>query len=243
MNVDPIELLDILEPPAGWSERTDLEADPVAAAILERVLADDGSNVVDFMAARRRRRGIGGAIVVAALVAGGAVAAVWSRTPEEASRVTCWSEAVVPPLQRAEAAWDGRAHPVDICASQWEDGAFAGIEVPGELEACVNDRATVVVVPGDDAVCERLGYSEYTATLDERTLAINDARDSLRETFRDRCVPVDAATQTARKTLDDFGLDDWTITVADAQRADETCATVALNALTSNANVVPIPPG
>ena len=40
MSADPVQLLDRLAPPEGWSEPTDLDTDPVAAAILERVFAD-----------------------------------------------------------------------------------------------------------------------------------------------------------------------------------------------------------
>jgi len=62
MSPDPLQLFDRLEPPLAWSARADLDADPVAARILERVVADD-CNVISLQAARRRRRGV--AVVVA----------------------------------------------------------------------------------------------------------------------------------------------------------------------------------
>jgi len=119
MNADPVHVLERLGPPPGWSERTDIDADPVAARILDRVLTDSG-NVLSLDAARRRSIGsaIGGAIVVGALATGGAVAALWHHSPDQTRPASCWSEAAREPTTVVGLRWDGAGHRAVLCASQ-----------------------------------------------------------------------------------------------------------------------------
>jgi hypothetical protein len=229
MNADPVELLDRLGPPDGWSAHTDLDTDPVAAQLLGRVFAHTG-NVVSLDAARRRRRGIGGAIVVAALVAGGAVAAVWNRSPQETRRVACWSEAVAPPEQRAEVAWDARTDPIELCAGEWSGGRFGAIAPPAELRACVTANNTAAVIPGESDVCDTLGLADYSANIDRPALVVNDAQRELDQLFfvTENCVPLTDSEEVIKGVLDRFGLSGWTIQIADTTDVDEACATVLL---------------
>ena len=240
MSGDPLRIFDELEPPAGWSEPTDLDADPVAAAILDRVFADT-SNVISLDAARRRRRGIAGAIVVAALVTGGAVAAIWNRSPQQTDRVACWSEAELPPDQLVGVAWDGLSHPIDLCSQKWESGSFeAATPVPDELQACVTDSEMAAVIPGDARICDALGFAEYVPPpADDPALAVNQAQRELGRTLIMSCLKPAAAEAEIRRILVRNGLSGWTITVDGTFSAAEPCASVALEPETTTAFVRP----
>ena len=244
MSADPVQLLDRLSPPDGWAEPTDVETDPVAAQILERVFADEGTNVVSIDAARRRRRrGIGGAIVVAALITGGAVAAIWNRSPEEARRAFCWSEAASPPEEVVVLAWNGRTDPVALCADEWSAGTFESSEPPGDLEGCVTDEDAAAVIPGGSGVCDALGFAQLEAVVNETTLAISDAQSELDRLFRPGiCETRAIAEEETKRVLDAYGLSGWTITIAGTFSADETCATVFLVRELSTAVVNSRPP-
>lgn len=231
MSADPVQLLDRLSPPDGWSDRTDLDADPVAAAILERVLSDDGSNVVSLDAARRRRRrGIGGAIVVAALVAGGAVAAVLQRSPQETRQMACWSNAAFPPDDLIALSWDGQADPVSMCADQWTEGAFGAAAPDPELTACTTAEGIAAVMPGDIDVCDELGLAEFSPPpIDDQALAVNRAASALNRRFNAAtCEPIAVAVRETPGILEEYGLSGWTVKIVDTFRDDETCATVTL---------------
>lgn len=241
MSADPVQLLDRLSPPPGWSERTDLDADPVAAQILDEVFAGD-RNVISLDAARRRRRGIGGAFVVAALVAGGAVAAIWNRTPAETARVSCWSEAVEEPATVLGLPWDGQADPATMCAAEWSAGAFRGSPQPDELEMCVTDGGIIAVVPGARGTCDDLGLDEFAPTpADGDGPSVIELQRQLDRAFNaDTCQPPGRVQEETRQTLDDVGLSGWTI-VAGAVGADEPCGTVFLVPERAEAIVLAVP--
>lgn len=227
MSADPIALLDRLSPPPGWSERTDLDADPVAAQILDQVFAGD-RNVISLDDARRRRRGIGGAIVVAALVAGGAVAAIWNRTPSETARVSCWSEAVADPPEVLGLPWDGQSDPATMCADEWSSGVFRGSPPPDELEMCVTENNIVAVIPGAPGACGELGLDEFSPSPDDSDPSVIELQRRLDRAFNNEtCQPPDRVMEETRTVLDEVGLNGWSI-IAGAESADEPCATVLL---------------
>ncbi len=242
MNVDPIEMFDRLEPPEGWSEPTDIDNDPVAAQILERVFAE-GGNVISLDAARRRRRAIGGAVVVAALVAGGAVAAIWNRRPDTSNVVSCYSDAALEPAVAVQIGWDGETDPAELCAPEWSTGALGVLSPADELRVCVTGDGVAAVIPGGDELCDELGLTEY-APPSPRDLAqaVTDADRELREIFlpSNRCVPPSEAEPETKRVLDKFGLSGWTITIAGTFSADEPCASVALDIETTTAFVRPV---
>lgn len=240
MSADPVELLDRLAPPEGWSERTDLDADPVAADILQRVF--DG-NVVSLDAARRRRRrGIGGAVVVAAVVAGGAVAALLGRDAEEARALTCWKEAVNPPAEQSAVAWNGVDEPVDVCLEEWAAGRFSMFPPPAPLRACVDDNGVVVVVPGEFGTCDDLGFAEFSLNVDEEALAVARVTVELDERFNPQtCRSTDDAEEETATVLEHFGLSGWTVVVAGTSSADEPCAVVSLIPQEAEAVITTIP--
>ncbi len=240
MSADPLRIFDALEPPAGWGDPTDLDADPVAATILERVFTDT-SNVVSLDAARRRRRGIAGAIVVAALVTGGAVAAVWNRSPQQTNRVACWSDAELPPDKLVGVAWDGLIHPVDLCSEKWADGEFeAPTPPPDRLQVCVTDSELAAVIPGDSDTCDRLGFAEYAPpAAEDVALAVNRAQRELGRALATSCLQPAVAEGEIQRILASNGLSGWTITLDGTFSADEPCATVALVPETTTAFVRP----
>ena len=229
MSADPVQLLDRLSPPDGWNERTDLDADPVAAEILERVFAAEDTPVVSLDAERRRRRrGIGVVVVAAAVVAGGAVAALLNNSPEETRRIACWSEAAAPPEQIVALPWDGRTDPVELCAEQWAAGSFGDTTSPGDLEACVTDQSIVAVIPGGEGVCGELGLEEFDEAIPGDP--VNDAQRELDLIFiPPNCETQERAERETIRVLDKYGLSGWTIRVAGTFSADEPCATVALD--------------
>jgi len=241
VSADPVQLFDRLAPPPNWSARTDVDTDPVAARILDQVFADTG-NVVSLDAARRRRRTLGGAIVVAAIVAGGAVAAIWNRSPQEATRVTCWSEAVVPPDESSDVRWDGMADPATLCASEWSTGRFAEAAPPADLHVCVTNDDAAAVIPGEPGVCDALGFADFSPIVDEPLLAVNRAAAELDQLFNHKtCRPAAETEDEIRKVLDQNGLSGWTVTIAGTTSADETCATVFLEPEMATAIVIPVP--
>lgn len=240
MNADPVQLVDRLQPPEGWSERTDLAADPVAAQLLERVFADTGK-VVSLDTERRRRRGIAGTVVVAALIAGGAVAALWNRSPEQTLRVACWSEPADPPERRVAVPWDGRSDPAELCATRWAEGAFEPEPPPPELQVCVTDNDVAAVIPADDSVCRSLGFREFVAP--PVVPSPDDAQRELDAILRptSECVQGSDAETIVRDVLVRNGLVDWEIKVDDTTSVAETCATVALQPEMSTAFVRWVP--
>ncbi|MGI9644115.1 MAG: hypothetical protein ACR2O6_02250 [Ilumatobacteraceae bacterium] len=231
MSTDPVQLLDRLSPPEGWSERTDLDADPVAAEILARVFATEDTPVVSLDAERkRRRRSIGVVVVVAAVVTGGAVAALLNSSPEETRRIACWSEAGSPPEQIVALSLDGQIDPVALCEEQWSSGIFEA-EPPDELAACVTDVETAAVIPGGAEVCTALGFTEMdTTTTGDGPPAINAAQRELARRFSPPTCETrpEIVRQETNEVLDEFGLSGWTITFAGTSSADEPCAIVAL---------------
>lgn len=233
MTADLLELFDRLQPPEGWDEPTDLTTDDTAAAILARVLADDGSKVISLESARRRRRrATGGLIATTALVAGAVAATIINRQPETVERITCSSEAVAEPERVVILPWDSVTDPVELCGTEAVRADLAR-DADADLQACVS-AGSVVVLPGTPGTCERLGFAVYEPTAsDDPSSSVDQAAARIQEWVIAECRTVDEAEPLVRSTLDEFGLTDWTITIADAPRADETCATVRMDAATS----------
>lgn len=240
MRPNPVQLFDRLEQPRRWSEPVDLETDTVAAGILDRVLTDTG-NVVSLDAARRRRRTVAAAITVTAVVAGGAVAAIWDRTAHEARQVACWSEAADPPESRSFLPWDGVSDPAALCAAEWAAGRFGAPAPAAELEVCVTGSRVAAAIPGDDGVCDSLGFAKFSPSFDSPAVALGQAQRELDRRFnRSTCRSSDFVAAATPAVLEDYGLTGWNINIAGPTSADEPCASVSLALESATAFVVPV---
>ncbi len=242
MRHDPVRLLDTLTLPASWCERTDLDTDAAAARIHELIIADAGS-VASLDARRRRRQVLAGATVVGALITGGAVAAIWNRSPEQAGRITCYSGAAVEPEVQLAIAWDGEADPTERCATAWANGAFGTATPDGELHACITPEGITAVIPGDGAVCNRLGLADFVPLpADDLAIAVAEAGRELTEIFvlGTDCVPLSESRDLTERVLEQYALTGWTVTVDGTFSAGEPCASVALDVESTTAYIRPV---
>lgn len=229
----------------SWDQPVDLDQDPTATAILQRVVA--GS-----VAPRRRRRrraiiGAGAAVLVAA---GSAVAAsTWvRRAPTTVRALACWNH--------ADAGSDdlvilgerfGHEDPTETCARRWADPqiqADLGVVVTGPFVTCVADYGTAIVIPGaSEEACDDAGLDRFDGRIPEELLAIRDVEDEMVELLlAGTCFGETDGTAAVREALDRHGLDDWTVAVEpNMNDTDDVCATFAYDEATSAATIVWMP--
>lgn len=157
MTIDPVRLLGRLHPPEG-SEPSDAATEARDAVVLARVLAAAGSELATDGAVAgvrrgRRRRRLLAAAVAGTVLAGGAATALWPESDADRTRLACWTEPDAASTSIIEVAWDGASDPVVRCT---EGFAAERLPVTGRLQPC-DAGPLVVVVPGEDGTCERLG--------------------------------------------------------------------------------------
>ncbi len=214
-----------LDPTSGDLDESERMSDERMAELTELVIAKGRRLQSRTPRHRRRRRLAVGTVIAVALTATTAVGAyVISREQP--------SSPAAGPACRAEAKVDASAlvipvtdDPVADCRSAWDNGSLRkfGIDQPPEsLTACINKQGAIEVFPGTESVCAQLGLSLADTALNVENRRIVELNDRIISDINEKdCLSAEQAEVTARRLLDDLGLDDWTVTVnADAVGAE-----------------------
>jgi hypothetical protein len=99
--------------------------------------------------------------------------------------------------------------PVEACRQLWIDGILGNGDVP-PLTGCVNEAGAAVVVPGEGAVCNRVGLAELEPGLTAEQQAAVTVNDTLIDLFGTECFDQATAVEEVERQLDAAGLDEWT---------------------------------
>ena len=232
---DPEELFRAAKPYLwGDNQPVNVDDDPKARAILDRVFNSTVVSIDDARTSRRHRgRWWAGGIVVGAIVVGGgtAVAVHFLRDePTDLRGLSCWSAAIVPlPPEQVALKFEG-SDPVALCRAAWTSGAFTSNGIPENLTACVSETGIVVVIPGHGPVaCDAIGLAAYTGTRAPHLEAISQAENELNTQLNETtCVPYTQAKQIAESILAKYDLDDWVIVSGEPFTDERPCAAVAV---------------
>ncbi len=216
--------------------------DPQEAARLKtRVRARVLAHAVPRRPFRRR---VLVAVAVAVLALG--VAAAWylTRQPTNPAGIGCAEDLsldavhVVTPI--------GGLDPHQ-CAPLWADGTITNPDIapPGQvppLVGCVNDTGTLIVLPTDDQrVCGRLGMANYIPPAGD-TVSILEVQNRLAGHINPKTCPTfEDAQHLAQQALEDVGIDDWTVTIAQPPTDQRPCPTLAIDHTTRQIILVPAP--
>ncbi len=226
---DPFELFKALNP-----LHDDPATDPGAVdeELLARIVAEPRT-VGPSRPSRRRLWVVAGTVAVAGL-ATAAFAVLRTSSPTEPTAITC--------AATSDPAGDvvglaGAPDPVAACAELWANGTLGTGTVP-PLAACVNDAGAAIVLPGDPTtVCSRAGFDLLDQDADNTAaLSILDLEAELIDTFLNDCYGQDDALAETRRTLDDNGYLDWTVTLAEDFPDGIDCAGIGIDA--SNQTVI-----
>lgn len=219
--------------PAGGIDPQD--AAHIKARVHARVLA----------LASTRRSGRRRVLLAVAVLALAAVAAVYlTRQPTQISGIGCAEDLTLDAVHviPSKGGLDARQ-----CTPLWADGTITNpaIAPAGQvppLLGCVNDSGTLIVVPTDDqGVCEHLGMTVFAPPSDA-TVSIVELEDRLVEQINsETCSSFDDAKQIVEQALDDAGIDDWTVTVAQQPTDQRPCPSLAFDSATRQILIVPVP--
>lgn len=216
---DPFELFKAMNPYRDEPDDTPDED------LLARITAEPRS-VTPLRHTRRRRWVVGGTVAVAA-VATAAFAFLRTSPATEPTAVSC---AATDDPAGDIVGLPGSADPVAACAVLWTDGTLGSGTVP-PLAACVNDAGAVIVLPGGaSSVCTKAGFALLDLDADtSEAIDVLAVEELLIDTFLDDCYPQDDALVKARQILDNSGLDDWTVTLAEDFPDGLDCAGVSVD--------------
>ncbi|MGB3410871.1 MAG: hypothetical protein WBA45_06695 [Microthrixaceae bacterium] len=214
-----------LDPTSGDLDKSERMSDERMAELTELVISR-GRRLQSRTPRRRRKRriAVGTAIAVAltATTAVGALVLSREQPTNPAAGSAC----------RAEAKKDASAlvipltdDPVAYCRSAWDSGSLKkfGIDSPPKsLTACINGQGVIEVFPGTESVCAQLGLSLADTNLNPENRRIVELNDRIISEINETdCLSAEEAESTARRILNDIGLDDWTVRInADAVGAD-----------------------
>ena len=243
----PNELADLVDVwihdrPDAWAaafpEPTEAELD----ADVDRVVVRARSLADALNPRRRRRRSIGAVVVGTIVIVGGSVgvaALIRSGQPiQPAQGIACRaaedprSDAIVIPAN---------ADPIAACAEQWANGTLGPTSDVPPLTVCIAVTGVVEVYPGDSEVCGRIGLVNADAELTPDNLAVLALNDRLvNEVNAAACAAAVDVLASAKRIVDESGLDGWTIAIRGDSR-DADCAKVALDQPTKTITVIKFP--
>jgi len=233
---DPFDWLHSVNPVPDSTGLEKPRSDPAAQALLERIREDAG---VSLRHRRHVRRFLIPVVAVAAVTTTAAAAWVLSRKADDPTQVACF-RADDRDADIVGLAGDG--DPISLCREVWETGQLGPSPGPPALQACVLVSGIVGVFPGEnDDVCRRLGLNPADLSGDRGAGSIVAVQDRLAERFISECVPFEDAVGIIEGELEDAGLDNWTVVLADARAPERPCASVAFDVATRSITVVPVP--
>lgn len=218
---DPFELLSSLR----GNDATEYLApgeDPVADALLERILSSESADRPRRRA--HRRRVVSGVLVGVVIGSSAVAAALWLDQPSDPATLSCYSEASTDPDVQVGLTIDPDSTPVEQCTELWSDGTLGSGEPP-PLTTCVTTNGITAVLPGDETTCVELGLAgrDPAVAPDEALAAQIVGRIS--ERYPTECVDsIKAATDLIETILTDLGADDWEVRAAGAIGEDRPCA-------------------
>ncbi len=208
---DPIEILAALNPVPRLSE-TSPQDDELLATIIAKAPSTTGK--------RRRRLWVTGGTAIA--VVGLAAFAIFNQDSASSPlQLTCYTTAQQPPLEQFGIPMEG--DPVKACKQLWRNGTIGDAEPP-TLTACVNDRGIVAVIPGDQQVCDRLGFANWIGALTDDEVQMMAFADELAATFSEKCIIEPDATAAAQAVIDKYQLAGWTIVQQGGYTPQRACA-------------------
>ncbi len=206
--------------------------DPIADALLQRIM-----DVITVASSTprpgRRRRRVVAVAVAGVLVASGAVAAaVWLDQPADPATLSCYSDASLDPEVQVGLPIDAESTPVEQCATLWRDGTLASGDAP-PLTACVTTNGITAVIPGDDGTCTTLGLAGRDPSVDPDDTVAARILSTISDQYPADCVDsVDQAVAIVEEILADVEADGWEIRRAGAVTDERPCAYAAVDAST-----------
>lgn len=209
---DPFDLL------ASLRDHVDrpLEVDENPRA--EQMLREITSRVPEITESRlsvfgvNLRTWLAGLLTVSVLGVGAVAAAAWLRHPADATTLSCYSAASIPPPIQAEAKIDPALTPEQQCEPLWRDGTISTDGAP-TLVACVTDNEITAVMPGTASTCSDLGFAvrDVPRPSDQLDALVSSKVPDL---FLDGCIPdLEIARDRVSALLDELGADEWSIRI------------------------------
>ncbi len=200
---------------------------------------------------RSRRRGgliIAGAAILGTTSAAAAYVVTRDQPSEPAALVSCHADERFPGA--ALALEPSADDPIARCTEAWREGRLPNPDEPSApraeapaLIACTGPGLGVNVFPSSDPeLCQRLGMVTAEVRLDDDGQAVVELQDRLIAATYPDCVSSEDAAAEAQRTIDDLGVDGWTIEVIPPERDSQACARVAVDAETRTVRLVPTDP-
>jgi hypothetical protein len=202
IELDPFELFALVNP------FTDIGVDDAGDELLATIMA---TPLVPQPKQHRRRPWIIGGAVVVAVVATAAFAFIRREHSDDPNGIVCYSTGELDSNDRSVVT--SEADPIAACEFLWTNGTY-GDAGPPPLVACVND-GVVSVFPGGPSLCSRLGLADFAPGGSSDQLKAAELNERSLEIFRAQCYPQAEALTRARELLDEIGLDDWTVQLAE----------------------------
>jgi len=213
---DPFELLKAINPVPALNEIRGSDS---------QLLADIITSPVPARSKRRRWWWIGSSVL---LVGAGATAYALMRSEpaKDPTSVVCYSEAARPPA--IQSVLPAQMDPVAACGQLWAKGEFGLGDVP-RLTACVTDTNIVAVIPGEEHVCEQLGYTLWNGVIDEDAQTVIAFQDEINQTLGRTCYPRDAGIEIAVEIMARYGLTGWTTALIENWGDDRPCTVASVD--------------
>ena len=203
-NRDPFEIVAGANPVPGLTERL-----PGDDEMLARILAMPVAPAAATKRRPRRRMIWFGAGVAVASVGLAAYAFIREDSPTDPLSIVCYSTPQTNPAVRVGLRMS--EDPVGMCGQQWTNGVIASFRSPPVLTACISDGGLVAVIPGNQQVCENLGYANWVGELTDEERNLIAFQDALTSNFGDRCVTENNAQPRVRSIMVQFGYSEWTL--------------------------------
>ena len=202
--------------------------DPVADALLERIMSSESA---DRPRRRTPRRRVVTGVLVGVVVGSGAVAAaLWLDQPSDPATLSCYSEASTDPDVQVGLTIDPNSTPVEQCAELWRDSTLGSGEPP-PLTTCVTRNGITAVLPGDETTCAELGFAGRDPVVAPDEALAARIVGTISERYPTECVDsIETATAIIETILTDLGADDWDVRAAGAIGEDRPCAYAVVNA-------------
>jgi hypothetical protein len=187
------------------------------------------------------RTWLAGLLTVSVLGVGAVAAAAWLRHPADATTLSCYSAASIPPPLQAGTKIDPALTPEQQCEPLWRDGTISTDGAP-TLVACVTDNEITAVMPGTASTCSDLGFAMRDAPRPSDQL---DALVSSKvPDLFDECIDdVETARALVAALLEELGADEWTVRIQGEIDSVRRCAVPGIDGAEHVVIIATVPAG